>query len=46
MYNRMFDLNGDGKSDATESALEFNTFQTVIGTDEDSDDASELEEML
>ena len=46
MYNRMFDLNNDGKLDTTEETLEFISFLTVFGTDEDSDDTSELEEML
>ena len=37
MFNKMFDLNRDGKLDATERALEYMNFRAVIGED-DSDD--------
>lgn len=46
MYNRMFDLNNDGKLDTTERTVEFITLQAVVRTDEDLDDTSELGEML
>ena len=38
MFNRLFDLNGDGKMDATERALEYMTFRAVTGAEEDEDD--------
>ena len=38
MFNRLFDLNGDGKMDATERALEYMTFRAVTGADEDDED--------
>jgi hypothetical protein len=38
MFNRLFDLNGDGKLDATESALEYMNFRAVTGVDDDTED--------
>lgn len=34
MYNKLFDLNGDGQMDASERALEYMTFRAVTGLDE------------
>lgn len=34
MFNRLFDLNGDGKMDAAESALEHMNFRAIMGEDE------------
>ena len=38
MFNRLFDLNGDGKLDAAERALEYMNFRAVTGAEEDEDD--------
>lgn len=38
MYNRMFDLNQDGKLDAAERALEYMNFRAVVGEDDKPDD--------
>lgn len=38
MYNKLFDLNGDGKMDAIESALEFMAFCVVTGLEESDND--------
>ena len=34
MFTRLFDLNGDGKMDAAESALEYMKFRAIMGEDE------------
>ena len=38
MFNRLFDLNGDGKMDAAERALEYMNFRAVTGADDDVED--------
>ena len=38
MYNKQFDLNGDGKMDASERALEYMTFRAVTGEDGSDND--------
>ena len=43
MYNRMFDLNQDGKLDASERALEYINFRAVTG-EYDSDDDQNYED--
>ncbi len=42
MFNKLFDLNNDGKLDAAETALEFMLFQEIMSEepeDEDEDTA-------
>ena len=41
MFNRLFDLNGDGKLDATDSALEYMNFRAVTGADDDAEDTED-----
>ena len=41
MFNRLFDLNGDGKLDAAEQALEYMSFRAVTGADDDSEDTED-----
>lgn len=38
MFNKMFDLNHDGKLDAAERALEYMNFCAVTGEDESDND--------
>ena len=38
MFNEMFDLNGDGKLDTAEQALEFMTFMDIMDGPDDDDD--------
>lgn len=40
MFNELFDLNGDGKLDAAEQALEFTTFTDIIDGSNDDDNTS------
>mgnify|MGYP003308908359 FL=1 len=41
MFNRLFDLNGDGKMDAAERALEYMNFRAVTGADDDAEDTED-----
>lgn len=43
MFNRLFDLNGDGKLDATESALEYMNFRAIMG-EEDSEESDDQDD--
>ena len=38
MFNKLFDLNRDGKLDTAERALEYMNFRAIIGEKDDSDD--------
>lgn len=45
MFNELFDLNGDGKLDTAEQALEFMTFTDIMdGSDDDDDTSTDDEE--
>ena len=44
MFNKMFDLNRDGKLDAAERALEYMNFRAVTGEDESDNDEFNFEE--
>ena len=43
MFNRLFDLNGDGKLDAAERALEYMNFRAIMG-EEDSDESNDQDD--
>lgn len=44
MFNKMFDLNHDGKLDAAERALEYMNFRAVTSEDEPDNDEFDFEE--
>ena len=44
MYNRMFDLDQDGKLDAAEMALEYMNFRAVTGEYDSDDDDQNYED--
>ena len=44
MFNKMFDLNRDGKLDAAERALEYMNLRAVTGEDESDNDEFNFEE--
>ena len=44
MFNKLFDLNRDGKLDAAERALEYMNFRTITGEGESDDDGFGYEE--
>jgi len=45
MFNELFDLNGDGKLDVAEQALEFMTFMDIMdGSDDDDNTSTDDEE--
>lgn len=43
LFGGMFDLNGDGKIDAVERALEFAVFNEIINEDSDDDDVTDFD---
>ena len=44
IFGDMFDLNGDGKIDAVESALEFAVFNEIFNEDSDDGDVSDFDD--
>ena len=44
IFSDMFDLNGDGKTDAFEAAVEFMVYEDVMGLNEEDSDSCDFED--